>query len=46
MDSGGREFNHAHAQSLNEYGKNLSLNESCDSPAILKASLTSKICLR
>ena len=46
MESRGREFNHARAQCLKEYGKSLSLNASFDAPTILKASLTSKNSLR
>ena len=37
MESGGKEFNRALTQSLKEYKKKLSLNASCDAPAILKS---------
>ena len=46
IESGDREFNHALARSLKENEKSLSLNASCDAPAILKASLTSRNNLR
>ena len=42
IESSGNEFNHALTRSLKENEKSLSLNDSCDAPAILKALLTSK----
>ena len=46
MKSGGREFNHTLVRSLRENGKSMNLNASCDTPTILKASLTSRNNLR
>ena len=46
IESGGREFNHALARSHKENRKSVSLNASCNAPAILKVSLTSKNNLR